>query len=506
MKAKDASTTMPVIPWYLAAPATAIAANLAGAPLEWAFAALFVFVPLFTWYQKGPGARFLTGWLAGFLNQAIAYPWIYNTIRDFSGQSPTISALGTVLFWAYQGLDLALWLWLAPMVVRNMPRLLQPFGASGCWVLLQTLLFPYVFLWQAGGLFTGSPLLHGGAVLWGATGLAFWAIAGQGLVVIGGLKHHHRLPAAALILALILAGNLFKGEIKHEVWRIGIVQPNLIPEAKREAFSMEDIFLAHYALTVELARENLDLIIWPETALSFNLDKYTTYVTRLRNLIDTTDTPLITGTLAYEKRQGYYNEIRLYEPGDAEPQKYRKYKLVMFSERLPWIFSWARKFDAGIGGFIPGQENQPFNFKNRQILPLVCFEALFPEYVFGLEGHLIVNLTNDAWFGPTKASSQHLQMIRTRAVEHRIPLIRATNSGISGWVDHHGEIRQRGGLYQRETLVMEVPIPLERPLRYSRLGTLAIHALATALALWGLVLRLRGLPRTASQPPDPHLK
>ncbi len=469
----------------LASVVTGLLLNLQFAPFYQGYLALVALAPLFLRFEDSWKVRFLTGWAAGFVMQAIAYYWIFFTIRDFAAQSAAISLGGGVLFWLYQGLDIAVWLTIAPLLARDGHPLLRAFLAAGLWFWLQTTFFPYIFPWQYGGAFAALPPLSGAASFWSAYGLGFLAVWFQGNAV---LYLRHSLPAwkigCALLgpLALLFAGSSVRQETEKETWRVAVIQPNLIPWAKRGQLGVDDLFNIHYQLTQKVIPDKPNLILWPESALAFNLSKYAGFQKRLQALADETGAGVVTGTLRIPDPQTYYNEIWLFAPGGGEPQIYQKEKLVLFSESLPSVLAWARHFDSALGGFRPGQKNRNFRLHGRELVPLVCFEALFPDYVRQRRGHLMVNLTNDAWFGETKASRQHLQMIQLRAVENGAPLVRATNSGISCWVDAKGRVRDAGGLYTQETHLYQVPLPREVPRGFSQVGE--------GLVRWGTLLAL----------------
>lgn len=464
---------------------TALLLSLAFAPFYQGYLGFFAMIPLFFCFADSWKLRFLTGWGAGFLMQATGYYWIFNTIRDFGGQSTAISLVGGTLFWLYQGLDLALWLTLAPILARHAHPILRAALAAGLWFWLQTSLFPYVFPWQYGGAFTSlAPVSHA-AAFWSAYGLGFLAVWLQGNAVLyprRGLAPWKVACALLGPLLLLFAGLGFRHETEREIWRVVVVQPNLIPWAKRGHVGVDELFEAHYRPTLEILSDQPDLILWPESALAFNLRNYPEYQERLRALADQTGAAIVTGTLGAPDRQSYYNEIWMFAPGAGQPQIYQKEKLVLFSESLPRVLSWARYFDSALGGFRPGEKNRAFRFRDKKLVPLVCFEALFPDYVRQRQGHLMLNLTNDAWFGETKASWQHLQQIQLRAVENGVPLVRATNSGISCWVDVDGRVKKPGHLYTRETHLYQVPVPLELPRGFSHIGE--------GLVRWGTLLAL----------------
>jgi len=488
--------------------ATALLLNAANEPFGLGLLAFFALVPLFFCFDRNWKQRFLIGWAAGFLVQALGYYWIFYTIRDFGGLNPFLSALGGLLFWLYQGLDLALWLLLAPAVGARLPAWARPFAAAAVWLVLQQGVMPYIFPWAYASAFTSFLPVSRGAVFWGAHGLGFLALLVQGMMAcypgraggsgaLAALKRlvvKQRIRESWLIAALpilMMAPALIPLPAPVESWRVAVVQPNLIPWAKQGQLSADELFQAHYQPSLSLLDRHPDLIVWPETALPFDLSNATYYRNQIHELADRGHCAVILGTVEFPEERHLRNAIWMFSPGSRDIQKYAKEKRVLFAEELPWILSWATLFDPNLGGFLPGQENRPFHYRDRLLVPLVCFEALFPGFTGRHDGNLLVNLTNDAWFGKTKASRQHLQQIQQRAVENRVPLVRATNSGISCWVDASGRVPDAGGLYTKASYLHDIPVPTRPPARYSHWGEYLLRGLSYAFLAWGILAALR---------------
>jgi len=476
----------------LAAVASGLLLNLASEPVGLGVLGLVALVPLFSVFGGSWRQRVLAGWLAGFLVQSLGYYWIFYTIRDFGGMSTALSVLGGLAFWLYQGLDLAFWLWMTPPICRRLPSWTRPFAAAATWLLVQESLFPYTFPWHYGNLFSSLPLIRESAHFVGITGLGIVAVSAQFALV------HRRgrgdlwrtwLPVLGLVV-LGLAYPLFP-KPETETWRIGVVQPNLLDLAKGDKLFAGDFFSAHFTPSLGFEGRDLDLLVWPETALPFDLGMNDQYYRRLVALSRTLGCPIVTGLVETPGPGRYANAIWMIEPDGGPPQKYRKEKLVVFSEALPWYLGWMRTFMAGMGGFEPGEDNRPFRYRDRDLVPLICYEGLFADYVRGRRGQLMLNLTNDAWFGPTKASRLHLQQVQMRGVENGVPLVRATNSGLSCWVDTHGRVRDMGGLYVAETHLFEVPVPEAVPPPISRWVVRLLRGLCTLLLLYAMGRAMR---------------
>ncbi len=487
--------------------ATAAMLAAAAAPTQWTPLAFIALLPLISRDRDRARTRFLFGWASGFLTQCFSYYWIFYTIRDFQGAPPWLAALGAFAFLAYQGLDLALWLCFYPAAARRLSKPDQPHSralaeavcaAVGLFA-LQRWLFPAIFPWHYGNLLNGAPLLMKAGALWGVHGLSFWLVFLQvwlWKLPLRGAGRHAAWATLGLAAVVLGAGILCHRTPQTDVWRVGVVQPNMIPWAKRGRIPVEDRVRAHLEPTLSFKERGVDLVVWPETAMSFVMTRSDHYQRQLRYLAKELNAPIVTGTLGFEEPRRFFNEIWMITPDDQPAQVYRKQKLVLFSERLPWILSWIKRFDSALGGFTAGTGTPVFEWRERRFIPMVCFEALLSDYVRRYEGHAILNLTNDAWFGETKASALHLMMIQARTTERGIPLIRATNSGISCWINSDGTVHQPSPLYTAQADIYEVPIPRTPSANLLWLGDLLIAATCLTACLW---LRF-GANKTAGVP------
>lgn len=157
---------------------------------------------------------------------------------------------------------------------------------------------------------------------------------------------------------------------------------------------------------------------------------------------------------------------------------------------LQKLFPFVNKLVAGIGDFSPGSKVVPLNTGKGEIGVLICFEGIFPElareYVRA-GSRLLVNITNDAWFGKSSAPYQHLSMTVFRAVENRVPLVRAANTGISSVIDSKGHIRGMTTLFKETFLSGEVRFGMKRTI-YNRFGD--VFAWSCLLLSVGMIVRI----------------
>jgi apolipoprotein N-acyltransferase len=178
--------------------------------------------------------------------------------------------------------------------------------------------------------------------------------------------------------------------------------------------------------------------------------------------------------------------------------RYHKIRLVPFGEYTPFepLLGLGGRFTArvvqAVGTFTAGAEASVGSVEGHRLSALICYEAIFPDLVreFTSRGsELLVNITNDAWYGHTSAPYQHFAMARFRAVENGRYLVRAANTGITAVVDPRGRVLERTPLFERALVVRDVPFVGE-PTFYSRRGDVfAWSCLGAAVALCGAAMR-----------------
>ena len=205
---------------------------------------------------------------------------------------------------------------------------------------------------------------------------------------------------------------------------------------------------------LRLGEEKLDLIIWPETATPFFFQDAKEYQPLVLDIPEKTNAFLLFGTPSYKIEKGkvnHYNSAYLLSPSGELVGKYDKIHLVPFGEYVPLARAFSSSSDPwGKGSEIlnPGRRSTIFSLPQGKFGVLICFEIIFPDLCrrFVKKGaNFLVTITNDAWFGKTSAPYQHLSMAAFRAVENRVFIARAANTGISAFIDpqRHHELRGR---------------------------------------------------------------
>ncbi len=273
------------------------------------------------------------------------------------------------------------------------------------------------------------------------------------------------LVTAILLLGLLIYGYVKMGNVDRQMiqnppLKIGLVQGDIDQSIKwDEAFQLETLNI-YEKLSLRVAEDKPDLIIWPETATPFFFQDAKEYQPLVLDIPKKTNAFLLFGSPSYKIEKGkvkHYNSAYLVSPSGEIVGKYDKIHLVPFGEYVPMqdLLFFIGSLGEGIGDFKSGKEIYNFSLPQSKFGVLICFEIIFPDLCrkFVKKGaNFLVTITNDAWFGRTSAPYQHFSMAAFRAVENRVFVARAANTGITGIVDPKGKIQKEGGIFEREAM------------------------------------------------------
>ncbi len=280
--------------------------------------------------------------------------------------------------------------------------------------------------------------------------------------------YHFFIPliVTTLIVFLVLAyGNLrLKNIYTGEKIKVAVIQGN-IPQTKKWDYKFRFEILNKYeTLTKEALKDNPDLIVWPETSVPGFLEEDRDLSERIKALVKYVNKPMLFGAPREDEvfKERYYNSAILFSEDGRVSTYYDKLHLVPFGEYVPFknILSFVERFaQSPIGDFSGGRDFTVFKFliersskikdyswrlvKKIKFSCLICFEDIFPGLVreFVQKGaDFLVVITNDAWFGKTSAAYQHTQASILRAVENRVNVVRAANTGLSCFIDQKGKV------------------------------------------------------------------
>ncbi len=270
---------------------------------------------------------------------------------------------------------------------------------------------------------------------------------------------------ALILLGLSIYGYLKLGTIARQsmqetVLKIGLVQGNIDQSVKWDKSFQTETLTTYQRLSYRVAEEKPGLIIWPETATPFFFQDAEEYQPFILNIPKKTNAFLLFGTPSYRVEEGkvnHYNSAYLVSPSGELVGKYDKIHLVPFGEYIPMqpLLFFIGSLGEGIGDFSPGKETFNFSLPQGKFGVLICFEIIFPDLCrkFVKRGaNFLVTITNDAWFGRTSAPYQHFSTATFRAVENRVFVARAANTGVSGLIDPTGKILREGRIFTEEAM------------------------------------------------------
>lgn len=273
---------------------------------------------------------------------------------------------------------------------------------------------------------------------------------------------------------------------------IAVVQASVPQRERFQPGSALRNTLHHEALTRRLLKEQpADVVIWSETAVDEDLDRSPELERRLHRLVDETGVPLVTGA-PRSANGARRNSVVLFLPGDDAFRVYDKQRLVPFSESEPPALNWLEPLLAPLmegEPYVPGHEPTLLRLPGAALAAPVCFEISYPDLLreFDAAGaELVLNLSNDAWFGRSGFAETHLAHAPFRAVELRRWVVRATNTGISAFVDPAGRIVSRLGLFEEGVLRGRV-VPRRARTLYARFGDLPWLAFLAVCAAGALL-------------------
>jgi len=253
--------------------------------------------------------------------------------------------------------------------------------------------------------------------------------------------------------------------------KIGIVQGNVDLEEKWSGILHQKVLDTHIRLTEEVAKEEPELIVWSETATASCLRHEGDDLVRLSDLARKLRSYLLIGSLDLATQGNYYNSAFLISPQGNIAYQYNKIHLVPFGEviplrrEIPFLARFVERM--GGGGFKAGEELTIFDLDGKRFGVLICYEGIFDNLVrsFVKKGaDFIINITNDAWYERTSAPYQHFSFSIFRAIENRVPIVRAANTGVSGFIDSYGRIRKDLDIFVEGTLIDKISLKRQAPL------------------------------------------
>ncbi len=444
--------------------------------------AFFAWVPLFLAIRSArPRAAFAKSFFAGLFHYGIAMYWLYTAMNSFGGLSPTLSVLALLLLVAVLSAYFGIIFWLSQWICRknSLAALwVRPF----VWVGIEYLRghvpaggFPWSQIgYSQGGFlhFIQSADLFG---VYGVTWLLVFCNEALAEIVVRWRRGERpRALKTAGIAAVLVLANLAYGRyrianglaVPTRTLKVGVVQGNIPQEEKWQRSAAARILETFQSGTTLLEQKGATLILWPEASMPYDLAydapevSYDLGAERADILFGT----ISRSSQGSERKRDrpYHNTALLVDAGGRLLGYYHKRHLVPFGEYVPWkdFLFFARKMTAQVGEMMPGSDYYPLKYQDSLLGVLICYEDIFPEIsrlMVEKGANVLINITNDAWYGRSSAAYQHQVFSQFRAVETRRALIRATNTGLSSQIDRLGRVQWQGGLFTREDILSSLP-------------------------------------------------
>jgi len=414
------------------------------------------------------------GWLFGAGHMLTGLYWVGNAL-EIAGAPPQLAVL-LPLSMAFYPAAVGVLYWYASrwLVARGWLSLMSVqagFLFAVCWLAGE---------WLRGNLFTGFPwnlvgyswafsdVMSQAVSLFGTYGLSLLTV----FIAVLPLTLINR-PAKSLstwgglVMALALLAVQFgfgygrladAGPTQFHDIRVRLVQTNIQQKDKWRPDLRTENFVKHLMLSERPGGKDIDLLVWPETAVPYYLDE-DPYRTVMMGRIIKPGGFIVTGVprreILPDGSRRFFNSLLVIGADGAVRDTFDKFHLVPFGEYVPFHDLLKKlgieKLVEGAGDFSPGQGLQSINLAGlASMSPLICYEVIFPGQVIpeGPRPDFIMNVTNDAWYGRSSGPYQHLMITRFRAIEEGLPVLRAAGTGISAIIDAHGRVVQKLGLHK----------------------------------------------------------
>lgn len=501
--------------------ASGLAVALAFPKFDVSLLAWVAFVPLLYAIEDEPLGKVLGwSWLQGTACYVGSLYWVVITLTDFAGVHLVLAILPMLLLAGVVAIYSAIAIWAGKFASRRL-RIPIVITLPIAWAAVEWVrtFFPIGFPWNLLGEsqylnleliqfaeFTGpygvsALIMFFNAVIFvvlfrrGSARLQTWSLS----------------VLTAMMIAALAFGNIRLHELKSQkpagTFRVAMVQGNIPQSIKWDPKFLSQSFDVYAQQTTTASHEGVDVVIWPEAAAAFLFqpdDRYpagdtedATYREALLQIARTTHTPILFGAPALDIKDdrvtGFSNRAYLVTGQGQVAGWYDKIQLVPFGEYVPLrsVFGFfVNRIVHGFGDMLPGTQQTLFDVKGAKLTVLICYESIFPDLsrrAVNGGADVLVNITNDAWYGTSSAPYQLLAMAAMRSVETKVPMVRVANTGFSAIIDASGKITATTPLFKRGTEIEDVSWRPERTL-YTMVGDVFAEicfVLTVAALLWG---------------------
>ena len=433
--------------WVLAlASAALLILTFPGASIAW-FAPVAL-TPLLVATAREPRwrRRFLLGWTAGVVYWFGVCYWIQFVLAVHGGVGEAAGWALFLLFCVAKAVHMGAFALLAGPLMR---RWWAVPAVAALWVAIEVTHGPLGFAWLAlgnAGINMALPMRL--APYTGVYGLSFLFMLMAAAVAVICLRHPR---VEVLWLAPVLLISLLPALPAPDRGKEAalLVQSNISETEQWTAESVDQAKRRQVMLSLKAAlsepQQPPSLIVWPEVPAPFYYFDDEVFRSYINSLARTTKAYVLVGIVAHTPGGQPLNSAVLVSPDAIAVSRYDKVNLVPFGEFVPWPLGLvAQKISTEVGDFAAGRRVVVSPIDDHKLGTFICYESVFPNFVrrFAAGGaELLVNISNDGWFGKLYAREQHLGMVRMRAAENRRWLLRATNDGITATIDSAGRLR-----------------------------------------------------------------
>jgi apolipoprotein N-acyltransferase len=462
---------------------------------------------------------FRLGFLAGLVHYASLLYWFVPFLKTYGPFSIFLSLAILFMLCAYLALYLALFstilLWLSSSIFACF------FLSSVTWVSLEyirSFLFTG-FPWELLGYsqFSALHIIQISDIL-GVVGVSFMIALSNTTLFLWVLfigkrrwqgqnisRHHIQLITVVFVIIFAMAWgygtrqlhSIQKAIARSPEKRIAVVQGNIDQSLKWDSTYQQSTVNRYLNLSLTQQTEKPDLIVWPETAMPFYLFHNVPLTNMLTRGIQEAEADFVVSSPFFMQKDNhirYLNRAFLILPDGTVPDTYDKAHLVPFGEYVPlkrWM-PFLGKMVEQVGDFSAGKIGDTLQWQKHKIGMLICYELIFPylsRAAVRNGADILINITNDAWYGDSSAPYQHFSMAVFRAIENRRSLVRSANTGISGFIDPLGRVISETPIFKEASLTMGVPL-LNMSTPYTRWGDFFARG-CLILLVFMIVWRLR---------------
>ena len=468
-------------------------------------------------YKLNYKKLFYNGVFAGIIFQLIAFNWLIELCMTFGKMNYIFAFITTIFAGAFLNLKFSLFLILFAYVSYKLPHF--KVILAGLSILITEIFSIQIFPWYFGYMISHVEILAQTAEFFSVYGLSFLLFCiSYSLFRIIKFPFIYKkpkillkliyIPSIFLIFFTLLGFTLKKKWESVEIVKtknVLLLQPDPpLAFRDRKTFDneMDELIVSIRNLANQAkTKEKIDIVFLGESSIPFFSANHTEdnlesgiYWDKFDNVIKDIIKQYksnfffneINSVFSKEKNLRYFNNTTLYDKNGKRHKSYQKIKLLIFGEYMPFEFLY--KIIPQTGRFTKGSS---FNFipyfkekdnklvEDGKILPLICYEIIFPEFLRNFKNienvDFIANLTNDKWYGDSLEPYQHLELSRIRAIETRKPIVRVTNSGISAIIDHFGQIQSQTDILTKTVLKDMVKIPKKEKTFYVSFGNIPIY-------------------------------